>query len=273
MPVWDNGDCEGFGIVRDNWQNDFRALDVELHDIPGAFGLLTILPIPMDHARAADRAAASAWAFPLVGACIGLIAGLAGMVLSLLGIPSEMAAGVALGLMIFLTGGLHEDGLADCADGFGGGQTVARRLEIMKDSRLGSFGVLALIVVCVMRWAGIDGLLTAQGVGYFIAIGAISRLPLALAMWAMPLARTDGLAASVGMVGPAAAAVGFGIALCLSVLFAGWAGILMLFAACIAAVAVCIIAWRRIEGYTGDVLGAVQQIAEVAALMIAVAML
>lgn len=242
------------------------ALDVDWRDIGRAFGLLTRVPVPVEPVAATERGAAIAWAFPLVGAALGLVAGLVGWVLVSIGVPVGMAAVAVLAILVMTTGGLHEDGLADCADGFGGGATVERRLEIMKDSRVGAFGVLALVLVGLARWSGTEALLAGGEVWVFAAIGAVSRLPMALVMFAMPLARPDGLSARVGLVSAPVAALAFGVALILAILFAGWAGVALLVLAGASALPVCLLAWRKIEGQTGDVLGCVQQVAEVAAL-------
>src|SRR4051812_14340659 len=81
-------------------------------------------------------------AFPLIGALIGLAAGLVYAAAGLLGLAPLAAALVAIGASIALTGALHEDGLADCADGFGGGRERDAKLAIMRDSRIGTYGVL-----------------------------------------------------------------------------------------------------------------------------------
>ncbi|MEM7441106.1 MAG: adenosylcobinamide-GDP ribazoletransferase [Pseudomonadota bacterium] len=259
--------------MRDTAQNMLTKVDLSPSDIPTALSLLTRLPIPVDHAKAAERAANAAWAYPLAGALVGVIAGLVAWILSTVGIPGGMVAGAGLAVLVFLTGGLHEDGLADCADGFGCGTTKDRRLEIMKDSRVGAFGVIALGIALIMRWSGIEGALAGREVLILTAVGAVSRMPMALTMWAMPLARKDGLAAAVGFVSAPAMAVAAILALIIAVVCVGWAGFAIWIVAALAALPVCWLAWRKIEGYTGDVLGCVQQTAEIGALAIAVALL
>lgn len=259
--------------MRDTWDKTASTLGIRWHDVPSAFAMLTRLPIPVDHAKAGHRAADAAWAYPLVGGVVGLMAGIVGWLLAALAVPPAMAAAAALATLVMLTGGLHEDGLADCADGFGGGDSVDRRLEIMKDSRVGAFGVLALVLAGLARWGGVEALVDAGAIWTFAAVGAVSRLPMVLTMFAMPLARPNGLAAQVGLVGPVTAGVAAAVTVVLALLFAGWGGLLMLIVACLAAAVVCVWAWQRIEGYTGDVLGAVQQIAEVAALAVAAALM
>lgn len=246
---------------------------LQLHDIAAAFSLLTRLPVPVDHTRAGTRAAAAVWAYPLVGAVVGLISGALGGALLLLGVASGICAAVVIGTMALLTGALHEDGIADCADGLAGGMTLQRRLEIMKDSRVGAFGAAALGVFLLARWSGTEALLPAQWPWVFAAIGAVSRLPMVLAMSVMPLARRDGMAAGVGR--PPALSIMLAIVLSavICVGFTGLSGIVIFLCACLSPIPLWFAAQRTIGGYTGDILGGSQQIAEVAALAAATAML
>ncbi len=233
-------------------------------DLASAFALLTRLPVP-DHA---PRGAASAWAWPLVGAVLGAIAaGFASAALWLGLTPGVVAAGV-LGLLALLTGGLHEDGLSDTADGLFGGWTKERRLEIMKDSRVGSYGVLALVLVTLARWSALTTVLAAGGIWGLVAVGALSRAPMGLVMAALPNARAAGLSQSTGRPDATLALTGAGIAFGIAVLFAGWAALPMLAGAALAVWLLARTAQARIGGQTGDILGASQQLAEVACLAV-----
>ncbi len=236
-------------------------------DLAAAFGLLSRLPVggAVQNGRELAR---GAWAWPVVGAVLGGLAGLVALAALGLGVPAAVAAGLALAAQVLLTGGLHEDGLADSADGLWGGASPARRLEIMRDSRVGSYGVLALVLGMGLRWAALAALFQAGWVlAPLVAVGAVSRAAMALLMARLPAARADGLAAGAGTVAPrtalAALALGLGLALiCVggaSLWAAVWAGV---------AVAVLASAARtRIGGQTGDILGAGQQLAEMAALV------
>ena len=213
--------------------------------------------------------AASVWAFPLAGLAAGGLAAAALVGVAMAGMPVALAAGLALGLQIVLTGALHEDGLADLADGFWGGATPERRLEIMRDSRIGSYGVLALILSVGLRWvalaylAEIDPVLA--GIALLCAAMTSRALP-AVMLAALPPARSDGL-------GRAAGRARFGPAL-VAVLLAAFPALLLpavLWAMALQAalgVALARLALRRIGGQTGDVLGAAQQVAEIAALVL-----
>lgn len=242
--------------------NDFKSAD-----IAAAFSLLSRLPVPVDHHMAANRAAQATWAYPLVGAVLGALAATIGSVILWLGAPTGMAAAGSLATLVLLSGGLHEDGLADCADGLGGGSSRERCLEIMKDSNIGAFGAVALIIVLIARWSGLDGLSGAGALFWpLIAVGAVSRLPMVLALFLMSSARKSGLAADVGRPPTGSAAVATGLALAIALFATGWAGFLIFGTACLASLPLFYLAQRRIGGHTGDVLGASQQLVEIAAL-------
>ncbi|WP_232830511.1 adenosylcobinamide-GDP ribazoletransferase [Oceanicella sp. SM1341] len=233
---------------------------------PGAAAaLLTRLPLPVDHAAIAGRLAASAWAWPLVGALLGAAAGAALVLARLAGLPGGMAAALALALLALATGALHEDGLADCADGFWGGRDRARRLEIMKDSRIGSYGAVALVLVTLARWSALAALPGWSPVAALALAAAASRAAMAVAM-RLPNARGEGLSAGVGRPPLAALALGTGLCLLGGGLALGLAGLLACALAAAGGAAVCLLARARLGGQTGDVLGATQQIAETAAL-------
>lgn len=235
-------------------------------DLLSGFALLTRLPLP-NHAASG---AASAWAWPIVGATLGALgAGLASALLWV-GATPGVAAALVLAFGAMLTGGLHEDGLSDTADGLYGGWTRERRLEIMKDSRVGSFGVLALVLVTLARWAGLTAVLVFGGHwAALVAAGALSRAPMALMMALLPNARGTGLSHATGRPSPATALVGLTIAAALAVALTGWVTAAFLLSATLAmSVWLAISALRRIGGQTGDILGAAQQLADTACLAV-----
>ncbi len=243
-------------------------------DMAAAFSLLTRLPISADHEDTTSRTAAASWAWPLVGAALGALAASGAIVVGWFGAPNEVAAVLALAILAGVTGAMHEDGLADCADGLGGGKTRESRLEIMRDSRIGAFGAVALVLALLARWSGVSGLIDAGSLFWpMIAIGAVSRLPMIGVMFLVPPAREDGLSANVGLPEPASMAGALGISLILCLLALGWGGFLLMFWALLAPVPLIWAANRLIGGQTGDVLGGTQQLAEIAALSTALAML
>lgn len=241
-----------------------------LSDLAEGVALLTRLPVP-DHSPRGGR---SAWGWPLVGAGLGAISGVIGAAVAAAGVPAGVAAGLVLAAQAMLTGGLHEDGLADTADGLFGGRTPARRLEIMKDSRLGSYGVLALVIVTLCRWSALTALVAGGALlPALVAAGALSRAPMAMVMAHLPNARGHGFSHATGRPPVAVGGAALGIAVAVGVIVAGFAGLAMAVAAACAALWVAQTARARIGGQTGDILGATQQLAEAAVLAVAAAML
>lgn len=230
---------------------------------------LTRLPTPSEAAFAPDGIDRSARYFPLVGQLVGLLCAGAWLAAGRLW-PGLPAAALAVGAGVLVTGALHEDGLADTADGLGGGRDREHRLAIMKDSRIGAYGALALILVIALRivllagmapWPGALALVVAHGGARAAAVIVMTALPyagdpraaklqpapgdvtwteagLALALGAWPLVGLGNARAALAVGLAAAAATGMALA-----------------------------ARRLIGGVTGDVLGAVEQLAEVALLM------
>lgn len=238
-------------------------------DLWSAVALLTRLPVP-DHR---GTGAASAWAWPVVGAVLGGLAAAAGAAALGLGVTPGVAAVLVLALGAALTGGLHEDGLCDTADGLFGGWTRERRLEIMRDSRVGSYGVLALVLVTLARWSALTAVLAAGEAWALVAVGALSRAPMALVMALLPNARGSGLAHATGRPDLPVALVGAGLALAIAWLFAGMAALAMLGLVAVTTGLLARSARARIGGQTGDILGAAQQLAEAAALAVLAAVL
>lgn len=230
-----------------------------------ALMLLSRLPV-----RGADgtRAAASAWAWPLVGLVVGALMAMAALLVLSLGQSPMVAALVAVALSAVVTGALHEDGLADCADGFWGGQSRERRLEIMKDSRIGSYGVLALGLVVALRVLLLAELIGAGAVWSACLVPAcLSRAAMVMVMARLPFARADGLAVHVGRPNVVAALWAVALAAGLGLLAVGPGALWACLAVAGAAWAIARLALARIGGQTGDVLGAVQMLGEGAALL------
>ncbi len=240
------------------------ALARETRRFLSAVQLLTRLPVPDPGWEPARMLRASRY-FALVGALIGGATGLAWLAAAAL-LPPLAAAFVALGAGFLVTGALHEDGLADCADGLFAASDPRRALEIMRDSRLGSYGALALIVVVGTRAGALAALAPVDGAVALELAGAIGRAAMVPATAFAPYARADGLgralAAGPGPVEIAAALATAAVA----ALAGGIAGGAAFLAG--AAMAALTLRWliRRIGGYTGDGLGAIAATAETAAL-------
>ena len=237
-----------------------------------ATAFFTRIPIAAPWCQTAQLADA-AWAFPLVGAGVGAVAAFAFMLAQLLGLGDWPAALLAVLAGLGLTGALHEDGLADTADGLIGGDDREARLAIMRDSRHGTFGVLAVVLSVLLRAAALAGIGEAIHAGLaLIAAHAASRAALPIAMRALAPARADGLGAAAGTPSAALAVAAFAIGALISVAALGpGRGAVALGFAGAAVFAACVLAHRRIGGYTGDVLGAFQQIGEIVVLLTAAA--
>ncbi|WP_375689186.1 adenosylcobinamide-GDP ribazoletransferase [Pseudooceanicola sp. LIPI14-2-Ac024] len=238
-------------------------------DILAALALLSRLPLP----RTSEVRSGAAWAYPLAGVVLGaLVAAAAGGML-LIGLPVSLAALIALAVAVILTGAMHEDGLADVADGFWGGWTRDRRLEIMRDSHIGTYGVTALALSLAARWQALVLILAAgQHWSALIAAAALSRAAMPAVMCALPHARADGLSHHVGRPPTSRAVAAAVIAVVLAVILlpitTALAASLM---AALTTAGLAALARHKIGGQTGDVLGATQQLAEIAVLCAIVA--
>lgn len=237
-------------------------------DIPAALGLLTRLPVRVDTAAAMERGARAAWAWPLAGLAVALIAGLAGVLALRLGLTPALAAGLALAVQIIVTGAMHEDGLADSADGLWGGWDKIGRLEIMRDSRIGTYGVLALILSIGLRWAALQMLISFGLLWPAVIVSAmVSRLPMVALMHSLPPARPGGLGHSVGTPPRKTVVLATGLALGVTLLLVGPGALAVALTVGAVSLGWANIAMAKIGGQTGDILGASQQLAEITVLL------
>lgn len=242
-----------------------RAL-AELHF---AAIFLTRLPLPDIGIVAPGGLGRAMRFFPLVGAVIGLVAGLVFLALHAL-VPPLVAALLAVLAAVLLTGALHEDGLADMADGLGARGGRERRLEVMRDSRTGAYGVLALIFAIGLPVAALASAPTAlAGLGALVAAHALSRALIPAAMQIMPPARPDGLGAGAGTPDATVAAMAGVLGLLLCAAGLGMGAPVAILAGILGAACVVWLARSTLGGHTGDVLGAVQKVSEIAVLVAA----
>jgi adenosylcobinamide-GDP ribazoletransferase len=210
---------------------------------------------------------------PAIGAAVGLAAGLVFAVMRGLG-PGWLAAVLAVGAAVLMTRALHEDGLADTADGLGPhGLDAGRRLEIMRDSRNGTFGVLALALSVLVKVACLAQFSAATGLVVLIAAHALSRAVIAYPLLAFSPVHADGLGAAAGKPTDNDVWLTVGLGAALAFLLLLGKGFFVALLAPLAAMAAAWFAARwiadRIGGYTGDTLGAVQQAAEIVFLVVA----
>lgn len=236
--------------------------------------LLTRIPVPRYKVLTKADHGSAFWAYPIVGALIGAMGGAAFMAGMSVGLGALASTVLALGVMAVVTGAFHEDALADFADGIGAGQSRQRKLEIMHDSRLGTYGALALTLVIMFDLALLVQLSQspwqpplAGMFSIFVCIGAIQRAAIGLPLYVLNPARTDGLSAQTSRPRPHCLALAILFALLLSVTLLGPAPSAAAFAGALAAaLVVTTLAARHLGGRTGDALGATASLAGAASL-------
>jgi len=241
-----------------------------------ALRFLTRLPVPFVRTVDPPPLKDSMWMFPVVGALVGAITALALTLAHAARLPDLFAGILALAIAAMLTGAFHEDGLADVADGFGGGATREDRLEIMKDSRIGSYGTLTLIFTMLGRASLLGALLVLDPLAVVVLVAgaaAFSRALMVDLLWATRPARPNGLSAMAGQPSRnttlmALAIGGIGAGVGGSYVLSPGAGLLALVAGGLALAMLRSLAIRKIGGQTGDVCGAGQVLAETAMLAV-----
>ncbi|HSI42046.1 MAG TPA: adenosylcobinamide-GDP ribazoletransferase [Xanthobacteraceae bacterium] len=249
-----------------------------LRDLPAALRFLTRLPVPVlsfEHEpEGPPDINRLAPALPVVGLLVGLCGALAFLAAMALGLGSFIAATLAFGITAAITGAFHEDGLADTADGLGG-MDRARRLAIMRDSRIGTFGAIALILAFALRIGAVEGLsqtgLLAASSG-LVAAAVAARMGGLWLLYALPPARADGLAEAAGRPDIAAVRTAFLVcAVIAAALVAPTLGLTPLAGAAAAGAASAFgvqrLAERVFGGQTGDLAGTATQAVEIAFLL------
>ena len=240
---------------------------------PLALTFLTIFPWPrLPLAEGEDLTRSMAW-FPWVGAILGLAYGAAWLGLARV-LPDTAAAAVLLALSVCLTRGLHLDGLADTADGLLGGQTAEARLSIMKDSRLGALGGVALILCLLLKFALILGAADRGLILAFLLFPVVSRWGMVLLAYLAPYARPEGglgqaMVSGVGRQTLLCATAG---AFILTLAVGRLAGLAAMAAAAGATWLLSYCFTRQLGGITGDTLGATNEILEILTLLVLVVM-
>jgi adenosylcobinamide-GDP ribazoletransferase len=241
-------------------------------DLVTAFILLTRLPVGRSGGSDLAR---TVWAFPVVGLVVGLIGSFVYWVVFRFGVPAFLAASWAFVAILLVTGAFHEDGLADTADGFGGGGTRERKLEIMRDSRIGTYGAVSLGLSLLIRISALAALgqpglvLTA-----LIVTSMAGRGGMIVPLLVLTPARSDGMAAGLGNIPRWSAVLGLVlVGFALLVLLPIKSAFSIAIAALAASLAVTALARRQIGGHSGDVLGASEVIVECVTLTVLAATL
>jgi adenosylcobinamide-GDP ribazoletransferase len=255
--------------------DDWRPWAAERsRELKTAFEFLTRIPL----ARAAtggeivpaDLAQAS-WAFPIAGIAVGVIGAIVYTLAHKFGLPAWPAAALAVAATMAVTGALHEDGLADTVDGFGGGTTRQAKLDIMRDARVGAFGVCALVLSILIR-AGALASLTDPGLVMWALIAAHGggRAAMTAVMFFVPPARSDGLSFDAGKPSAVHALAAAILAVLILVICLGFGRALeAAIALAIVSALIARLSVSQIGGQTGDVLGAVEQAGEIVVLLVA----
>jgi adenosylcobinamide-GDP ribazoletransferase len=242
-----------------------------------AIAFLSRLPVPdryfQNHDGSLSKTVA---AFPLAGLLITLPAAVLLALLAAIGAPPFVAALTALCLQMLITGALHEDGLSDTADGLGGGRDRERALAIMKDSRIGTYGALALILSVSLRATAIAALVPAWPplaiALSWLAAAAFSRAAMVWHWTSLPPAKADGVAAAVGQPERSAVRIALTCGLLAPVLLGVFVVPLGTSLAALAIAGLMTSGFTsfvrsKIQGHTGDTIGASQQVAEIGFLL------
>lgn len=247
-------------------------IGIRLAELQLAFMLLTRLPAGTLTSQLPELAHAR-WAFPIVGCIVGGIIAASYIILSLLLLPSFAAAILAITAGLFSTGAIHEDGLADCADGFGGGQNREKKLAIMRDSAIGSYGTLSLIIIMGLRILLLSMLpAKLEIVTPIIICAVISRYAMVGYLCLLPAARQDGLgnqASGNQTSGDNISALLLAGLIALPAFVIGAFGLIYVIIAIVSVALIWgVIAKYQLGGQTGDVCGAGQIICETAGWLI-----
>jgi adenosylcobinamide-GDP ribazoletransferase len=249
-----------------------EAQDINwITDIKLAFRFFTRLPLPHDDKEPPMHGRAL-WAAPLVGVVVGALSGLVFMLCTFLGLPDILSATLAITAMVLITGCFHEDAIADVADGFGGGWSKEQKLEIMKDSRIGTYGATALFLTLIIKIGAIASLSAHAAssiavVLLLMASGAASRAAGVALLALLAPAKDTGRAREAGTPPLVALVIALAIGgivslLCLAFGFGFSAMLAGIAGAIIGGSFVGWLANRQIGGSTGDVAGTCQQVAE-----------
>lgn len=242
-------------------------------DLRMAASFVTILPVASSKPAADGAVARATWALPVAGLLVGLAGALVYKIASRFGLTPNLAALLALATTALITGALHEDGLADTADGLGGGRTRERKLEIMRDSRIGTYGVCALILSFGLRWSALAAIADPWTVTLALcAAHAAARAGVPAFMSLVLPARPDGLSASAGAPPGRSVAIAFALGtLVLALALGPGKALVGLILLSLAGWTLARLAIRQIGGQTGDILGAFEQFGEILVLMLAAA--
>ena len=237
-----------------------------VRSLRAAVSFLTVLPVANADGGAGSRLGRAY--FPAVGALVGLVAGCVLVLVEAISTPL-LGAAAAVAALCLLTGAIHVDGLADSADGLFGRGDTERRLEVMRDPRLGSYGVTAVVAVLLLQTAALAGMSPGRAVVALIVAGATSRLAAALVIAWVPYVRSSGLGSAASTTTGRGLDLVAGVATVALVALLDWRRALVA-AALVAATVLLVVglARRRLGGVTGDVCGASAELGQLAVLLV-----
>jgi adenosylcobinamide-GDP ribazoletransferase len=240
-------------------------------DLKTGLAFLTRLPLVSSAQSTGSDVARASWTFPIVGAGVGALGALIYWLTRELGLHAFVCGALAFAATLLVTGCLHEDGLADTADGFGGGRSAERKLEVMRDSGIGTYGTAALALSLMLRVGAIASLADQALVApALIAAHAGARATMPVFMRRVPRARQDGLSAGAGEPPQGSSVLAIAIGLVVLLLCLGFGATLI--TVVLLAAGMVLLAWlsiSQIGGQTGDVLGTQEQISEILILLTA----
>ncbi len=238
---------------------------MSIRSIRAAVAFLTVIPIAASDGATGERLGRAY--FPAVGALLGLMAGIAFALAAAVTSPL-LAAVAATAVLAVATGALHLDGVADAADGLFGAGDAARRLEVMRDSRVGSFGLVAVVLLLVAEVAALAAMSPAKAIVALVIAGAVSRWTLLVMIALVPYVRHAGLGVAAG--GPHRRFdLVLGSAITVLVCLLDWRrSVAAVLVAMLIAAVIGVLARRRIGGATGDVYGATAELSQLGALIV-----
>jgi adenosylcobinamide-GDP ribazoletransferase len=239
---------------------------VSIRSLRAAVSFLTVLPVANADGSPGERLGRAY--FPAIGALVGLLAWLTFAVVTSIAAPL-VAAAVAVGALCLLTGAIHLDGLADTADGVFGRGDAARRLEVMRDPRLGSYGVTAIVMVLVVDVAALASMSPGRAFAALVIAGALSRVAVLSLIAFVPYARAAGLGIAAWDSRHRASDLAIGLAFTALVCLLDWRrAVVALPLVALVTVTLAVFARRRIGGATGDICGATAELSQLAVLVV-----
>lgn len=249
-----------------------RSVRPWYEDLLQALRFLTRIPVAEDAPANSASLRRAARAFPLTGLVVGGAGALVILFAAPFGIPSTVTVMLALATMVILTGGLHEDGLADSSDALFATTDPDERMKILKDSSSGVFAMLALIFVILIKWTALIAIMeesSFSAASAIVAASIVSRIAFLVPVCFMSPVKEDGLGAALGSLNPASLILplGVGAGALFFVLFDIIAIAASLIACAVVAFGIAILAEKKLGGYNGDIAGATQQISEAVALV------